>query len=58
MKHHYTAVVQKSGRWYVAWLKEMPGVNTQGRTLVEIEENLKEALDLILEENRKIEVLR
>jgi len=33
-------------------VEEMPGVNTQGRTLAEARRNLKEALTLVLEANR------
>jgi len=36
----------------VAYVEEIPGANTQGRTLAEARENLKEALELVLEENR------
>ena len=54
MKHEYTAVIEKHGRWYAAWIEEIPGVNTQGRTLAEVRRNLKDALRLVLEENRKI----
>ena len=36
------------------WVQEIPGVNTQGKTLKEVKENLKEALLLILETNRKL----
>jgi predicted RNase H-like HicB family nuclease len=54
MEREYTAVIQKRGKWYVAWVEEVPGVNTQGRTLAEVRRNLKEALQLILEENRKL----
>jgi len=54
MKREYTAAIQKHGRWYIGWVEEVPGVNTQGRTLAEVRRNLKEALQLILEENRKI----
>ena len=43
---------KKSGKWYAAWVEEIPGVNTQGRTLKEAKENLKEALSLVLETNR------
>jgi len=53
MKCAYTAVIQKRGRWYVAWVEEVPGVNTQGRTLAEVRRNLKEALHDILEINRE-----
>jgi len=48
----FTAVYKKSGRWYSGWIEEIPGVNTQGKTLSETKENLKEALLLILETNR------
>ena len=48
----FTAVYKKSGRWYSGWVEEIPGVNTQGKTLSETKANLKEALLLILETNR------
>jgi len=49
-----TAVYKKSGKWYLAWIEEIPGVNTQGKTLKEAKENLKEALSLILETNKTL----
>jgi predicted RNase H-like HicB family nuclease len=52
MTLEFTAVIEKKGRWYVAWVEEIPGVNTQGKTLAEARRNLKEALQLILEQNR------
>ena len=54
MEREYTAVIEKRGRWYVAYVEEIPGVNTQGRTLKEARSNLKEALALILEANRSL----
>ena len=54
MQREFTAVIQKHGRWYVACVEEIPGVNTQGRTLTEARRNLKEALQLILETNRQL----
>lgn len=48
----FTAVYKKSGKWYLGWVEEIPGVNTQGKTLAEAKKNLKEALALILETNR------
>jgi len=54
MKGEFTAVYEKRGKWYVAYVEEIPGVNTQGRTLKEARENLKEALKLILEANREL----
>lgn len=47
-----TAVYQKQGDWYLGWVEEIPGVNTQGKTLKEVKENLKEALEMVLEVNR------
>lgn len=49
-----TAVYKKSGQWYLGWIEEIPGVNTQGRTLQETKENLREALFLLLDTNRML----
>lgn len=54
MQAEFTAVYEKRGKWYVAYIEEIPGVNTQGRTLPETKRNLKEALRLILEANREL----
>jgi len=54
MEREFTAVFEKRGRWYVAYVEEIPGVNTQGRTLAEARRNLKEALRLILDTNRQL----
>ena len=54
MSREFTGVIEKRGNWYVGYVEELPGVNTQGRTLKEVRENLKEALCLIIEANRDI----
>ena len=54
MTRKFTAIYQKSGKWYLGWVEEIPGVNTQGVTLKETKENLKEVLLLILETNKLI----
>lgn len=54
MKREFTAVYQKRGKHVIAWIEEVPGVNTQGRTEKEARENLKEALGLVLETNRAL----
>jgi predicted RNase H-like HicB family nuclease len=36
--------------WYVGRLKEVPGVFSQGETLEELEENIKEAYQLMMAE--------
>ena len=52
MVRQFTAIYKKKGGWYLGWIEEIPGVNTQGKTFREVKENLKEALLLILETNR------
>ena len=48
----YTAVYQRDGDRWVAFVEELPGANTQGRTLDEARENLRDAVLMILEANR------
>ena len=38
----------------MAYVEEIPGVNTQGRTLAEARLNLKEALAMVIEANRDL----
>jgi predicted RNase H-like HicB family nuclease len=45
---------RERGRWYVAYIEEIPGINTQGRTLAEARRNLRKAFQLILEANRQL----
>ena len=52
MVRQFTGVYKKRGKWYLGWVEEVPGVNTQGKTLREAKESLKEALLLVLETNR------
>jgi len=52
MLRRFTAIYKRHGKWYLGWIEEIPGVNTQGKTLKEAKENLKEALLLILESNK------
>ena len=54
MKGEFTAVFEKQGKRYVAYVEEVPGANMQGRTLKEARENLKEALILVLKANRAL----
>jgi predicted RNase H-like HicB family nuclease len=58
MKHQFTSVIEKRGKWYVAYVEEISGVNTQGRTLAEARRNLKEALTLVIETNRELAAKR
>lgn len=49
-----TAVYEQDGDWVMAYLEEIPGVNTQGRTREEARANLRDALNLFLEGNREL----
>ena len=53
-KNQFTAVYKRTKDWFTAWVEEIPGVNTQGKTLAEARENLQDALIMVLEENRKV----
>ncbi len=48
----YSAVIQQHGDWWIGWIEEVPGVNSQGRTREELLENLQDALEEALEMNR------
>lgn len=49
-----TAVYRKVPEGYIAFVEELPGANSQGETLDEARENLKEAVDLVIEANRAL----
>ena len=40
--------------WWIGYLEELPGANTQGRTLAEARENLKDAVRLLIAANREL----
>jgi len=50
----YTAVVQQSDGWWIGWVEEVPGVNSQGETREELLDNLRDALAEVLDANRKL----
>ncbi len=47
-----TAIYMKVAEGYIGFIEELPGANTQGATLEEARENLREAVELVLEANR------
>lgn len=53
MAAKYTAVVQQHEQWWIGWVEEVPGVNSQGATRAELLDNLRDALDKALEMNRE-----
>ncbi len=50
----YTAVIVKEGDMYVAYAEEVPGANTQGKTIEEVKENLKESIELVIQANKQL----
>jgi predicted RNase H-like HicB family nuclease len=58
MKRKLTLVIQNRGRWYIAFVKDVPGVNTQGRTLALGGRNLDEAVALVIATNRELSFKR
>jgi predicted RNase H-like HicB family nuclease len=54
MQRSFTAVFERDGDWWVGSVEEMPGANTQGKTIDEARKNLKEAIVLVVEANREL----
>ena len=54
MNMELTAVYRRVPQGYIAFVEELPGANTQGETLEEARENLREAVALVLEANRTL----
>jgi len=54
MEMAFTAVFKEVQEGYIAFVEELPGANTQGATLEEARDNLREAVLLILEANRAL----
>ena len=54
MENYFTGIIEKTDKWYIGYIEEIPGVNTQGKTLEEVRGNLKDALELILKSNREL----
>ena len=52
MAASYTAIIQQHGEWWIGWVEEVPGVNSQGQTREELLDNLRDALEEALEMNR------
>jgi predicted RNase H-like HicB family nuclease len=52
MKPKFTACFRREGKWIAAYVEEIPGVNTQGRTMAEARANLHDALRLVMAANR------
>ena len=53
MRNHYTAVVQRDGKWFIAFCPEVPEANGQGKTRQECLESLAGAIELVLDYKRE-----
>ncbi len=48
MARTYSATFLRRDKWWVAWSEDVPGALTQGRTLAEAKDNLRDAIRLML----------
>ncbi|MEO8602026.1 MAG: type II toxin-antitoxin system HicB family antitoxin [bacterium] len=53
MKSEYTAVIKQSGKWWIGWIEEVPGVNCQETTRKALVDSLRVTLREALELNRR-----
>ena len=53
MKRSFNAIIKQDDGWWIGWVEEIPGVNSQGKTRVELLKNLRSALKEALEFNRE-----
>ena len=50
----FTAVFMPVPEGYIGFVEEIPGANSQGETLDEVRENIREVVQLVLEANREL----
>ena len=53
MRNEYKAIVEKDGKWFIAYTPEVPGANGQGLTKEECLKSLADAIKLILKDRRE-----
>ena len=51
MRRTFTLDYWQDEGWYVGQVREVPGVFSQGETLTELEENIRDAFELVLEDS-------
>jgi predicted RNase H-like HicB family nuclease len=54
MQTQFTAVYEQHGEWWMAWVEEIPGANTQGASLEEARENLRDAVQELFAARRDL----
>ena len=56
VKHEYTVIVEQGEDGYlIGRVPSLPGCHTQGRTLEELLERMKEAIELVLEDADEVQ---
>ncbi len=53
MRQQFTNEYWRDGEWYVGRLVEIPSVFSQGKTLAELSENIQDAYQLVVTEDRE-----
>jgi predicted RNase H-like HicB family nuclease len=53
MHNEFTAIIDRDGKWFVAYCPEVPGANGQGRAKVACLKSLAQATHLILEDRQE-----
>jgi predicted RNase H-like HicB family nuclease len=53
VRNTYTAIIKKGEQgYYFGWIEQVPEAMSQGTTMNELLENLKDALSLVLEDKK------
>ena len=53
MHNEFTAIIEKDENWFISYCLEIPGANGQGKTKKECIKDLKNSIELILEDRRQ-----
>jgi predicted RNase H-like HicB family nuclease len=56
MRHRFTLEYWQDGKWFVGRLIEVPGVFSQGTTLEDLEENIQDAYEMMISNDRSPEL--
>ena len=54
MLRHFTIEYWPDEGWYVGRLREVPGVFSQGKTLIELEANIQDAYRMMVEDEEPV----
>ncbi len=53
MHNEFNAIIEKDGKWFIAYTPEVPGANGQGLTKEECLKSLADSIQLILKDRRE-----